>query len=93
MSFQTPTSVPPQLAASAVSAHEQEHVLHNALRAEREGLKATSTVQIHTAACPECGKIYISGGTTVTTFSPKQSVPGYGDAEKETTGMVVDIRV
>jgi hypothetical protein len=93
VSFQSPTSVPPQLAASAVSAHEQEHVTHNALKAEQEGMKATSTVQIHTATCPECGKVYVSGGTTITTFSPKQPVPGYSGKEQEPTGTVVNMRV
>jgi hypothetical protein len=44
-------------------------------------MKATSTVQIHTAICPECGKAYVSGGTTTTTVSPKQQVP----VEEETT--------
>jgi hypothetical protein len=62
-----------------VSAHEQEHVRNNAIEAEEQGMKATSTVQIHTAICPECGKTYVSGGTTTTTFSPKQEVPGDDD--------------
>jgi hypothetical protein len=81
VSFQSPTSVPPQLAASAVSAHEQEHVRNNAIKAEEQGMKATSTVQIHTAICPECGKAYVSGGTTTTTVSPKQQTA----SEKDTT--------
>ena len=41
------------MAAAAVMAHEQEHVAHNTEAAERENLKAFSTVAIHTAACPE----------------------------------------
>ena len=61
------------MAATAVRAHEQEHVSHNADSAERQGLKARSTVAIHTAVCPECGRIYVSGGTTTTTYTSNQT--------------------
>jgi hypothetical protein len=82
--------VPPELAATAVRAHEQEHVQHNALDAASKGLKATSTVSIHTAVCPECGKIYVSGGTTTTTYAPKQPILPPDNNQK---GTLVDIRV
>jgi hypothetical protein len=72
VSFKTPTKVSPGAAASAVRAHEQEHVTRNAAKAESEGKTAHSTVAIHTAICPECGKPYVSGGTTTTTYSPKR---------------------
>jgi len=36
-------------------------------------MTARSEVQIHTAICPECGRIYVSGGTTTTYYSSKQS--------------------
>lgn len=72
VSFQTPTHVSPEMAASAVAAHEQEHVQNNAQQAQREGMKATSFVQIRTSICPECGRIYVSGGTTTTYYSEKQ---------------------
>ena len=72
VSFQTPTHVSPDMAASAVAAHEQEHVQNNAQQAQREGMKATSFVQISTSVCPECGRIYVSGGTTTTYYSEKQ---------------------
>ncbi|MFA5072890.1 MAG: hypothetical protein WC539_03200 [Nitrospirota bacterium] len=87
VSFQTPTSVPPELAASAVRFHEQEHVMHNAVTAEQNGLKAASTVQIHTAVCPECGKLYVSGGTTITQYSAKQ----YPVAPSQDSGSFVNI--
>ena len=64
------------MATFAVRAHEQEHVSNNASKAEAKGMKAHSTVAIHTAVCPECGRIYVSGGTTTTTYSPKQAPPG-----------------
>jgi hypothetical protein len=71
VSFKSPTNVAPEAAASAVRAHEQEHVSRNAAKAEREDMTAHSSVSIHTAICPECGRVYVSGGTTTTTFSRK----------------------
>jgi hypothetical protein len=73
VSFQTATSVAPEQAAAAVMAHEQEHVSHNADRADRQGMQAHSTVTIDTSVCPECGRTYVSGGTTSTTYSRKAS--------------------
>ena len=68
VSFQTPTKVAPQAAAMAVRSHEQEHVTRNRSKAEREGKEIVSqTVTIHTGICPECGRVYVSGGTTKTT--------------------------
>ena len=67
VSFKTPTKVSPELAASAVRGHEQEHVVRERAEAEREGRKVVEqSVSYHTAICPECGRIYISGGTTRT---------------------------
>lgn len=68
VSFKSPTQVNPNSAASMVKAHEQEHVTRNKVKAEREQREIISqSVQIHNAVCPECGKIYVSGGTTRTT--------------------------
>jgi len=53
VSFQTPTSVAPEQAASAVAAHENEHVVHNAQNAEQNGMVAHSTVTYRYAICPE----------------------------------------
>lgn len=80
VSFQTPTHISPEMAASAVAAHEREHVRNNAQQAQREGMKATSFVQIHTSVCPECGRIYVSGGTTTTYYSQKQQPLNYDGA-------------
>ncbi|MDR0975093.1 MAG: hypothetical protein LBL80_05325 [Ruminococcus sp.] len=71
VSFQSPTKVAPEAADSAVRAHENEHVTRNASKAEREGMTARSTVAIHTSICPECGRVFVSGGTTTTSYSPK----------------------
>jgi hypothetical protein len=86
VSFQTPTSVAPEQAAAAVAAHEQEHVANNAARAEREGETAQSSVVIHTAVCPECGRAYVSGGTTTTTYSKKADT----NTEQPERGLLID---
>ncbi len=67
VSFQTPTKVDPRAAASKVRSHEQEHVSRNQAKADREGNEIVAqSVTIHTGICPECGKVYVSGGTTRT---------------------------
>lgn len=67
VSFQTPTKVAPQSAGAAVRSHEQEHVSRNRSKAKREGREIVSqSVTIHTNICPECGRVYVSGGTTRT---------------------------
>jgi hypothetical protein len=71
VSFQTPTQIDPQAAGAAVRAHENEHVTRNAAKAESEGLEARSTVAIHMAICPECGRSYVAGGTTTTLYTEK----------------------
>jgi hypothetical protein len=53
-------------------------------------MTATSTVVLHTAICPECGKSYISGGTTTTTYSRKQQITAVGEQSK---GTRLDARV
>jgi hypothetical protein len=50
-------------------------------------MKATSFVQILTAVCPECGRIYVSGGTTTTYYSKKQQTQG-----EDGNGLYVDIK-
>lgn len=67
VSFKSPQHVSPESAASAVRAHEQEHVSNAYKKAATENGKVISaSVSIHTAVCPECGRTYVSGGTTHT---------------------------
>lgn len=67
VSFKTPTNVDPAAAASAVKGHEMEHVFHEQSKAQRDQRKIISqTVALHTGICGECGRVYISGGTTRT---------------------------
>lgn len=87
VSMQSPTHLSPNEAGGAVIAHEQQHVQHNAEKANREGMKATSSVQIHTSVCPECGRMYVSGGTTTTSYSPKEATQA-----EESKGLFVNAR-
>ena len=82
VSFQTPTRIDPKAAGAAVRSHEQEHVSRNRAKADREGNKIVAqSVTIHTGICPECGRVYISGGTTRTITK------GGDDSDKYSVGL------
>lgn len=67
VSYQSPTHISPEASASKVMAHEREHVTNEQARAERDNRRVVSqTVSLSTSICPECGKVYVSGGTTRT---------------------------
>lgn len=84
VSFKTATSVAPEQAAAAVRGHEQEHVVREQAKAQREDRKVVSqSVTIHTEICPECGDVYVSGGTTRTTTKANPvEEPSQADNEK-----------
>lgn len=67
VSFKSAQHISPEAAASRVRAHEQEHVNNAYTKAAKNNGKVLSAnVAIHTAICPECGRSYVSGGTTTT---------------------------
>lgn len=67
VSFKAAAHISPEAAASRVRAHEGEHVANAYSKASEKGGKVLSaSVRIETAVCPECGKSYVSGGTTST---------------------------
>ena len=67
VSFKSPTHISPEGAAAAVRSHEQEHVTNAYSKAANgNGKVISASVAIHTAICPECGRSYVSGGTTST---------------------------
>ena len=67
VSFKTPSHISPQAAPAAVRAHEQEHVANAYSKASLgNGKVISATVSIHMDICPECGRSYVSGGTTNT---------------------------
>lgn len=86
VSFKTATRVAPEQAASAVRGHEREHVVREQAKAKREDRRVISqSVALHTSICPECGKVYVSGGTTRTTTAsnpePKDAAPVQAEAQ------------
>lgn len=97
VSFKSPQHISPENAASAVRAHEQEHV-SNAYQkaASGNGKVVFAAVSIRMAVCPECGRTYVSGGTTRTQIkyynedNPYQQDLKNADRAKY-TGMNLDI--
>ena len=75
VSFKTPTRISPERAAFAIRSHEMEHVAHAKAKALKEDQEIVSqSVSYHTGICPECGRTYMAGGTTRTTFRSKPVV-------------------
>lgn len=90
VSFQTPTRVAPEQVASAVRGHEQEHVVREQAKAQREDRRVVSqSVTLHTDICPECGKAYISGGTTRTVTAAQQEEQANAQDQQERKGFSV----
>jgi len=93
VSYQSPTSISPDKAASAVRAHENEHVSREQAKATRQGREVVSqSVVIKTAICPECGRVYISGGTTTTVTRAKDNKDSLFQPVKpsENSGLFLD---
>jgi len=72
VSFKSAAHISPTAAPAVVRGHEQEHV-SNAYKSayQNNGKVLQASVSIHTAICPECGRTYISGGTTTTQIAFK----------------------
>lgn len=67
VSFKIPGKIDADNAQSVVRSHEYEHVARERSKALRTGREVVSqSVSLHTGICPECGRVYISGGTTRT---------------------------
>lgn len=67
VSFKSASRVAKGAAGAAVRGHEQEHVVRERTKADREGREVVSqSVTIKTGICPECGDSYVAGGETVT---------------------------
>ncbi len=67
VSFKTPGHIDPSASASVVMSHEREHVANAVQKGSRPDAKLISaSVTLHTSICPECGRPYVSGGTTRT---------------------------
>ncbi len=98
VSFKAAAHISPDAAASRVRSHEQEHV-SNAYKdaAKNNGKVMSCNVAIHTSVCPECGRTFVSGGTTSTQIkyfneeNPYQKEMKSSDAANKYLGMNVDI--
>ena len=98
VSFKSAAHISPDAAASRVRSHEQEHV-SNAYKeaAQNNGEVVSCNVAIHTSVCPECGRTYVSGGTTSTQIryfneeNPYQKEMKSSDAANKYLGMNVDL--
>ena len=79
VSFKTASHIAPEQAASTVKGHAKEHGFREQATAVREDRRVVSqNVTIHTDICPECGDVYVSGGTTrtVTAANPQPEQSG-----------------
>lgn len=67
VSYKAASHISPNAAGSAVRAHEGAHVSNAYTKAaQNNGKVISASVSIHTSVCPECGRTYVSGGTTNT---------------------------
>lgn len=99
VSFKSAAHISPEAASSEVRAHEGMHVKNAYAKASKaNGQVVSANVAIHTSVCPECGRTYVSGGTTTTAIRyPNESNP-YQQSRKSqdslsTAGANVDYAV
>lgn len=97
VSFKTPTHVAPESSGAAVMSHEHEHVSRENSKARAEGRRIVfQSVRIYTAVCPECGRVYTSGGKT-TTATKANNTDYFKDNMKKYLqkhyGKYIDVRV
>lgn len=67
VSFKAPGKISPEKSYGKVLGHEKEHVANAIAEGSKENKELVSaTVSLRTSICPECGRSYVSGGTTTT---------------------------
>jgi len=72
VSFKSAAHIDPRNSSAVVMAHEQEHVRHETAKAAGEKKDIVSqSVSLQTSVCPECGRVYTSGGVTRTVTRSK----------------------
>jgi len=88
VSFKTAAHVSPNAAGPAVRAHENQHVSNAYKKAAQDNGKVlNASVSIHTSICPECGRSYVSGGTTRTQIKYYNEENPYQQDLKATDGV------
>lgn len=90
VSFKSAQHISPNAAASRVRGHEAEHVANAYDKAEMDNGKVlNASVSIHTAICPECGRTYVSGGTTTTQIKyPNENNPYQANRKASDEGLL-----
>lgn len=74
VSFKTPGHIDSGNSAAAVMGHEREHVANAVAEGSKENKELLSvSVRLKTSVCPECGRVYVSGGETSTTMRTTNS--------------------
>jgi hypothetical protein len=77
VSMQTPTKMNPDVAATAVAAHEQEHIRNDRIDAENSGREVIAQyVRLMNSICAECGRTYVSGGEATTVSATRADDAG-----------------
>ena len=88
VSFKSAQHISPEAAGARVRAHEQEHVSNAYSKAaQNNGKVINASVTIHTAVCPECGRTYVSGGTTHTMIKYNNEENPYQQNKKANDAM------
>ena len=73
VSFKTPGHIDPDVSGSVVRGHEMEHVVRERAQAQVEDREVVQqSVVLKNSICPECGRVYVSGGTTTTTTAARK---------------------
>ncbi len=93
VSFKAAAHVSPTAAGAKVRAHEGEHVGNAYKKAfMNNGKVLRASVSIHMAICPECGRSYVSGGTTSTSIAYYGKNSKTFDEAAGIKGRTVDLR-
>ncbi len=88
VSFKSAAHISPEASAGRVRAHEQEHVANAYNKAaQKNGKVVSANVSLHTSICPECGRSYVSGGTTATQIKYSNESNPYQQDKKEMDAM------
>lgn len=91
VSFKTPGKIAPEASAAVVMSHEMEHVSNERADAQANDREIVSQSVILTRdICPECGRSYISGGTTRTVT---QKASTYDPSNELLKGTKMDLKV
>lgn len=81
VSFKTPSHISPESAPAVVMGHEKQHMANAIAEGNKEGNELVSaSITLKTSVCPECGRVYVSGGVTHTAIRTTTSIGGSGTA-------------